>query len=104
MSEWTRARRQAGRERFRGNSNPEWAVARKGPTGRGGKQGQTEPPDRPPPVPVKQQLKINKILLQSTGKDIQYPGINHNERNIKKKVCMCRTESLCQTAEMIPTL
>ena len=38
---------------------------------------------------------INKVLLYSTGNYIQYPVINHNEKNIKKNVCVCTTESLC---------
>ena len=28
----------------------------------------------------------NKVLLHSTGNYIQHPVINHNEKNIKKKV------------------
>ena len=31
----------------------------------------------------------NKVLLCSSGNYIQYPGINHNEKNTKKKVYMC---------------
>ena len=46
---------------------------------------------------------INKVLLYSTGNYIQYPGINHNEKNIKR-IYMCITESLCCTAEINTTL
>ena len=34
-------------------------------------------------------------LLYSTGKNIQYPGINHNGKNMKKNIYICITESLC---------
>ena len=35
---------------------------------------------------------INKVLLNSTGNDIQYPVINHNGKEYKKKnVYMCIT-------------
>ena len=38
---------------------------------------------------------LNKVLLYSTGNYIQYPVINHNEKEY-----ICITESLCCTAEM----
>ena len=41
---------------------------------------------------------INKVLLYSTGNHIQYPVINHMEKNMKKNVYTCITESLCCTA------
>ena len=46
----------------------------------------------------------NKVLLYSTGNYVQYPVINHRERNMKRNVCMCITESLCCTAEINTTL
>ena len=56
----------------------------------------------------------NKVLLYSTGNYIQYPVINHNEKNMKKNVYIyiyiytyiyiCITESLCCTAETNTTL
>ena len=43
----------------------------------------------------------NKVLLYSTGIYSQYPVINHNGKEYtKKNVYMCRTESLCCTAEI----
>ena len=43
----------------------------------------------------------NKVLLYSTGNYIQYPVINHDRKEYKKKnVSMCITESLCCTAEI----
>ena len=43
----------------------------------------------------------NKVLLYSTGNYIHSPGINHNGKEYyKKNVYMCRTESLCCTAEI----
>ena len=42
----------------------------------------------------------NKVLLYSTGNYIQYPEINHNEKEYKKNVYICITESLCHTAEI----
>ena len=43
--------------------------------------------------------------MYSTEKYIQYPVINHNGKEYKKKnVYMCITESLCCTAEMGTTL
>ena len=36
----------------------------------------------------------NKVLLYSTGNYIQYPGINHNGKEYRKNVHMCRTELL----------
>ena len=42
-----------------------------------------------------------KVLLYSTGNYNQYPVINHNGKEYKKKnVYMCITESLCCTAEI----
>ena len=41
----------------------------------------------------------NKALLYSTGNYIQYPVINHNEKEY-----ICITESLCCTAEINTTL
>ena len=47
----------------------------------------------------------NKVLLYSTGNYIQYPVINHNGKEYKKKnVYICVTESLCCTAEINTTL
>ena len=47
----------------------------------------------------------NKVLLYSTGSYIQYPVINHNGKEYKKKnVCMWITESLCCAAEIATTL
>ena len=37
---------------------------------------------------------INKVLLQSTGNYIQYPGINHNGKEYKKE-CMCVYIRVC---------
>ena len=45
----------------------------------------------------------NKILLYSTGNYIQYPEINRNGKEYKKK-CKCIIESPCYTAEINPTL
>ena len=42
----------------------------------------------------------NKVLLYSTGNNIQCPVIKHSDKNIKKNVYMCKTESLCYTAEI----
>ena len=42
---------------------------------------------------------INKVLLYSTGKYIQYPVINHNIKKYEKEY-MCITESLCCAAEI----
>ena len=44
------------------------------------------------------ELINSKVLLYSTGNYIQYSVINHN-RNIKKYIYTCITESLCCTAE-----
>ena len=30
----------------------------------------------------------NKVLLYRTGSYIQYPVINHNEKNIERRMCM----------------
>ena len=46
----------------------------------------------------------NKVLLQSTGDDIQCPEVGHNGNKRKKDVYMCVTESLCCTAEINTTL
>ena len=48
-----------------------------------------------------------KVLLQSTGNYIQYPVINHNGKEYEKEdvyMCVCITESLCRTVEIITTL
>ena len=37
----------------------------------------------------------NKVIRYSTRNYIQYPVINHNGKNVKKKVHICITESLC---------
>ena len=43
----------------------------------------------------------NKVLLYSTGNYIQYPGINHNEKEYKKQcIYIYITESLCSRAEI----
>ena len=42
----------------------------------------------------------NKVLLYSTVNYIQYPGINHNGKNIKKNAYVYITESLCYIAEI----
>ena len=48
----------------------------------------------------------NKVLLDSTGNYVQYPVINHNGNEYKKRkhIYLCITESLCQTAAMNTTL
>ena len=46
----------------------------------------------------------NKVLLYSPENCIQYPMINHNEKNIKKIIYICITESLFCTAEINTTL
>ena len=50
-----------------------------------------------------------KVLLYSTGNQIQYHVENHNGTEYEKLcvytcVCVCITESLCCTAEMNITL
>ena len=45
----------------------------------------------------------DKFLLCSTGNYIQYPVINHNEKEYEKE-CICITESLSCIAEMNITL
>ena len=45
----------------------------------------------------------NKDLLYSTGNSAQYPGINHNGKEYKKRTYICVTESHCCTAEMNTT-
>ena len=42
----------------------------------------------------------NKVLLCSTGNYIQFCDIAIMEKNIKKNVYMCITESLCCTSEI----
>ena len=45
--------------------------------------------------------KQNKALLYSLGSYSQHPGINHNEKNVKKDcVCTCITELLCCRVEI----
>ena len=46
----------------------------------------------------------NKVLLYSTGNYIQYPMINHSQKEYEKNVYICITESLCCIAEMNTTL
>ena len=47
----------------------------------------------------------NKVFLHSTENYIQYPMINHNGKEYKKKnVYICITEALCCTAEINTTL
>ena len=47
----------------------------------------------------------NEVLLNSTGNYIQPLGIDHDGRQYEKKnVYICRTGSLCYTAEMDTTL
>ena len=47
----------------------------------------------------------NKVLLYSTGNNIQSPGINHSGKEYKKKnVYMSITKSLCCAAEIGTTL
>ena len=46
---------------------------------------------------------INKVLPYITGNYIQYPMINHNAKECKKRTCICITESLCCTVEIIKT-
>ena len=45
----------------------------------------------------------NKVLLYSTGSDIQSSGIDHGGKYYFKNVCTCMTESLC-TEEIGTTL
>ena len=42
----------------------------------------------------------NRVLLYITENYIQYPMINHNGKEYKKRMYICITESLCCTAEM----
>ena len=42
----------------------------------------------------------NKVLLYSTGNHTEYPVINHNGKEYKKRMSLCITESLCCTAEI----
>ena len=46
----------------------------------------------------------NKDLLHSTQNYSQYPVLNIMEKNMKKNVYICITESLFQTAEINTTL
>ena len=46
----------------------------------------------------------SKVLLYSTGTYIKYPVMNHMEKNMKKNVDVCITESLFCTSEMNTTL
>ena len=46
----------------------------------------------------------HEILLHSAGNEIRSPGIAMMERNIKKNVQVCITESPCCTAESGTTL
>ena len=47
---------------------------------------------------------INKVLLHSTGNYIQYPVVSQMEKNFKKNMYGCVTESLCCEAEINTTL
>ena len=47
---------------------------------------------------------LNKVLLYSTGSYIQYPVINHIEKNMEKNVYTRVTESLCCTVVINTTL
>ena len=42
----------------------------------------------------------NKALLLRTGNYTQYPLINHKEKNTKKNVLMCISESHCYIANI----
>ena len=43
--------------------------------------------------------------IYSTGHYIQYPVVNHNEKEYEKEyVCICITELLCCTAEINRTV
>ena len=42
----------------------------------------------------------NKVLMYSTGNYIQYPVINHNGKEYKKRMYICITESLCCASEI----
>ena len=48
----------------------------------------------------------NKVLLYSTENYIQYPVINHNGKEHKRRmyINICTTESLCYAAEINTTL
>ena len=46
----------------------------------------------------------NRVLFYSTGSYIQYPVINHMEKNMEKNVYVCITESLFCIAEINTTL
>ena len=48
-------------------------------------------------------IKKNEIMPFAANY-IQYRVINHNEKNMKKNVYICITESLCCTAEINTTL
>ena len=51
------------------------------------------------PITTNYKWISNKVLLYSTGNYIQYPVIIIMERNMKKNVYTCITESLCYKAE-----
>ena len=42
----------------------------------------------------------SKILLCSTGNYILSPAVNHNGKNILKRIYLCKVESLCCTSEV----
>ena len=46
----------------------------------------------------------NRVLLYSTRNDMQYPGIKHDGKNIRKKTYVCITESICCRTEITNTL
>ena len=50
------------------------------------------------------QKGLNKVLQYSTGSYIQYPVINHMEKNMGKNVYTRVTESLCCTVVINTTL
>ena len=47
---------------------------------------------------------IKVLLLYSTGNYIQYPEMNHDEKDIEKRMYICITEAVCRTAEINTTL
>ena len=46
----------------------------------------------------------NRVLLYSTRNYVQYPGIKHNGKNIRKNTYVCIIESICCRAEITSTL
>ena len=46
---------------------------------------------------------MDKVLLYSPGTCIQYPGINHNGKNMKKNVCVCVCVCVCVTESFFCT-